>query len=99
MQKLDLNIFYFKIIIKIKNVDDFWSWSTNTLANGLRANNWYNGRQPYEMAGYLNDYSSRMMGYAILRQIRINNGKFNLKFGLRLLKRKVNFCWFLAYRI
>jgi hypothetical protein len=49
-------------------------WSIGKLANGLRANTWYNGSQPYGMAGFLNDFSSRMVGYATLRQLRVKNG-------------------------
>lgn len=46
----------------------------NTLAVGLRANTWYNGRQPYGLAGYTNDFVSRMVGYGLMRQIRVSNG-------------------------
>jgi hypothetical protein len=54
---------------------DFWEWSINKLSTGLRANEWYNGDQAYGLAGYLNDVSSRMIGYATLRQLRVKNGK------------------------
>ena len=50
-------------------------WSIEKLAKGLRANIWYNGSQPYGLAGFLNDFSSRMVGYATLRQLRVQNGK------------------------
>ena len=46
------------------------------LAVGLRANIWYNGYQPYGLAGYINDFSSRMVGYAILKQLRVKNSNF-----------------------
>jgi polycystin 1L2 len=55
-------------------VDDFWSWSIDKLSPGLRANAWYNNLQPYGLAGYLNDFSSRMVGFATLRQLRVKNG-------------------------
>ena len=45
------------------------------MSTGLRANEWYNGGQPYGLAGYLNDFSSRMVGYATLRQLRVKNSK------------------------
>jgi hypothetical protein len=57
-------------------VGDFWSWTTDKLSLGLRANTWYNNLQPYGLAGYLNDFSSRMVGYATLRQLRVKNGEF-----------------------
>ena len=54
-------------------MDDFWSWAKDKLSPGLRANTWYNNSQPYGLAGYLNDFSSRMVGYATLRQLRVQN--------------------------
>jgi len=60
---------------KISGVDEFWSWSINKLCPGLRVSIWYNGSQPYGLAGYLNDFSSRMIGYATLRQLRLKNGE------------------------
>ncbi len=56
-------------------MEDFWSWSKTKLASGLRASIWYNYDQPYGLAGYINDFSSRMVGYATLRQLRVRNGK------------------------
>ncbi len=71
-----LKIFYFcknVVIFKIKSIDGFWSWSINKLSTGLRANIWYNGEQPYGLAGFINDFSSRMIAYATLRQLRVKN--------------------------
>ena len=62
-------------------MDDFWSWATDKLSPGLRANTWYDGLQPYGLAGYLNDFSSRMVGFATLRQLRVKNGEsFKFRF-------------------
>jgi len=44
------------------------------LATGLRANIWYNSAQPYGLAGYINDFSSRIVGFGTLRQLRVKNG-------------------------
>ncbi len=63
-------------MIQIQNKEDFWSWSINKLATGLRASSWYNDAQPYGLAGYINDFSSRMIGYATMRQLRVKNGIF-----------------------
>jgi hypothetical protein len=64
---------------KIRNVENIWLWIIDKLAPGLRANRWYNKGQPYGLAGLINDFSSRMIGYATLRQLRIKNGrKFTL---------------------
>jgi hypothetical protein len=43
------------------------------MATNLRANGWYNGGQPYGLAGYINDFSSRMIGYGWVRQVRVQN--------------------------
>jgi hypothetical protein len=72
---------------KISVVDDFWSWSRDKLSQSLRANAWYNNGQPFGLAGYLNDFSSRMIGYATLRQLRVKNSKnevFFKKFNIRM---------------
>jgi hypothetical protein len=66
---------YFFNFKKLKTIDDFWYWSKYKLSAGLRANTWYNLEQPYGLAGYINDFSSRMIGYATLRQLRVKNSK------------------------
>ena len=62
---------------KIGGIDEFWTWTIKKLSKGLRANNWYNNGQPYGLAGYINDFASRMVGYAALRQLRVRNSKIN----------------------
>ena len=57
-------------------VEDFWDWTRDVLAPGLRAGKWYNGMQPYGLAGYINDTTSRMVGYALLRQVRMKKGVY-----------------------
>lgn len=59
--------------MKIDKIEDFWNWTINQLSYELRAETWYNGKQPYGLAGYINDFNSRMIGYATLRQKRIQN--------------------------
>ena len=61
-------------ISKINSANDFWTWANNVLVKELRADAWYNGDQPYGLAGYINDRASRMIGYATIRQIRTKNG-------------------------
>ncbi|CAF0973552.1 unnamed protein product, partial [Brachionus calyciflorus] len=57
----------------ITTIDDFWKWSMDSLAVNLRAGRWYDGSQPYGLAGFLNDKTSRMLGYATFRQVRVKN--------------------------
>ncbi len=54
-------------------VEEFWDWTRNVLASGLRASVWYDGSQPYNLAGFLNDKASRIIGWALLRQVRVQN--------------------------
>jgi polycystin 1L2 len=67
----------------------FWDWSRNTLATNLRATVWYNGKQPYGLAGFLNDKTSRMVGYAVLRQLRVQKESCKIP---NSLKNVTNFC-------
>lgn len=78
--------FYF---VKLKTVDEFWQWTLDTMAVNLRANTWYNGDQPYKLAGYINDFSSRMIGYGIMRQIRVSNNSCSVSSQLRSY---IDFC-------
>lgn len=64
-------------LLKITTPNEFWDWSRNVLAYSLRAEPWYNNNQPYGFAGYINDFSSRIIGYATIRQIRNKQGKNN----------------------
>lgn len=57
----------------INRVEDFYKWATEVMAPALRVSTYYNGNQAYYMAGFLGDFSSRLLGYATLRQVRVNN--------------------------
>ena len=39
--------------------------------NNLRAQQWYNGQAPRNLSGYLNDKSTRLIGWATMRQLRV----------------------------
>ncbi|XP_070581220.1 polycystin family receptor for egg jelly-like isoform X2 [Ptychodera flava] len=53
----------------------FWSYTHNYLVPSLSVGNWYNGDPPGDdMKGFLVDRCSRIMGYAVLRQLRIPPG-------------------------
>jgi len=45
------------------------------MLRGLRAGPYYNNFPPFYMRGYINDKQSRLMGYAVLRQLRIDKGR------------------------
>ena len=58
-------------------MDDYWSWLNTTAIPSLRADNWYNNKQPLGLRGFLDDYVSRVIGFATLRQLRIKQGFYN----------------------
>lgn len=62
----------------MSSVEEIWTWLIETAATNLRANTWYNGDQPYGLAGYLNDFTSRMIGYGWVRQIRVRNNSCSI---------------------
>ena len=55
----------------VKTTRDLWSWMKTTFLPELLVGPWYNNYQPYGLRGFLNDRVNRLMGYGVLRQIRI----------------------------
>jgi hypothetical protein len=49
----------------------YWHWVSNILVPGLRAGNWYNGKRAFGVQGFLADFNNRLIGFAIMRQVRI----------------------------
>ena len=56
--------------MKIRDVNDWWNWINETVIPNVRVQNWYNNKPPYGLRGYLDDRVNRLIGYAIIRQIR-----------------------------
>ncbi|CAF3412739.1 unnamed protein product, partial [Rotaria socialis] len=56
---------------QINTFDEYWSWLKTKFLVRLRAQQWYNGGVPKDLAGYLNDKSNRMIGWASIRQLRV----------------------------
>ncbi|MCL4129991.1 UNVERIFIED_CONTAM: hypothetical protein GTU68_050411 [Idotea baltica] len=54
----------------IRNTNEWWNWARNVVLQELRAQRHYNGKPPYGLRGFLDDQANRIMGYAIIRQIR-----------------------------
>lgn len=74
-QKAVRNLFLGPEFNSMTNTEQFWTWAKMRLSSGLRAQPWYNGNQPYGLAGFANDFNSRLIGYGILRQLRVKEGK------------------------
>ncbi|CAL1292788.1 unnamed protein product [Larinioides sclopetarius] len=49
----------------------FWNWTYNALVPELFALPWYNGREPLGLRLYLDDRNNLKIGYAVMRQVRI----------------------------
>ncbi|XP_059084074.1 uncharacterized protein LOC131881274 [Tigriopus californicus] len=54
----------------IRDVNEWYFWLENTLLPNVRVQPWYNGKPPYGLRGYLDDRVNRIIGYAIVRQVR-----------------------------
>jgi len=57
----------------------------NNFTSFLRINEWYNKQRAYNLIGYINDFNSRLVGFSIMRQIRVKNSNVIL---LNILKHK-----------
>lgn len=55
---------------KVRDANEWWHWFDHTLMPNVRVQPWYNEKQPYGLKGYLNDRVNRLIGYAIVRQVR-----------------------------
>ncbi|XP_035227906.1 polycystin-2-like isoform X2 [Stegodyphus dumicola] len=49
----------------------FWNWTYTALVPELFAGRWYNDRDPLGLRLYLDDRNNLKIGYAVLRQVRI----------------------------
>ena len=55
----------------MRTIDDFWSWLEGSFIPKLRAQAWYNDEPPIYLNGYLNDKVHRHIGWALMRQYRV----------------------------
>ncbi|CAF1492760.1 unnamed protein product [Adineta ricciae] len=58
---------------QITTIEQYWSWLETSFASNLRAQQWYNDDQPYFLNGFVNDKSNRLIGWAIMRQLRVKS--------------------------
>ncbi|CAF0966370.1 unnamed protein product [Adineta steineri] len=58
---------------KINTIDEYWYWLENSFVSNIRAQQWYNGDTPQYLNGFLNDKSSRLIGWATIRQLRVKS--------------------------
>ncbi|CAF3624741.1 unnamed protein product [Adineta steineri] len=58
---------------QINTIDEYWYWLENSFVSNIRAQQWYNGDIPQYLNGFLNDKSSRLIGWATMRQLRVKS--------------------------
>ncbi|RNA30188.1 polycystic kidney disease 1-like 2 [Brachionus plicatilis] len=83
-----IRIFY-EFLKFIQTVDDMWEWTIDNFAPKIRVSKWYNDDTVAKMGGFFEDFSSRIIGYAILRSHRVKNDSCKLS---SQLKNMTNFC-------
>ncbi|XP_054719265.1 polycystic kidney disease 2-like 2 protein [Uloborus diversus] len=62
----------------ITSTADFYKWTREVLIPELIVGKWYNGDQPFGLRGFLSDRVNRIMGYGMLRQVRIKERSCNV---------------------
>ncbi|UJR24498.1 hypothetical protein I4U23_005873 [Adineta vaga] len=64
---------------QIKTIDDCWSWLENSFSENIRAQKWYNNQPARYLAGFINDKSNRLIGWATMRQLRVKSNSCEMK--------------------
>ena len=58
---------------QISTIDEYWNWLNNNFTRNLRAQRWYNGNQPRNLSGFIDDKTNRLLGWATMRQLRVKS--------------------------
>ncbi|CAH8648338.1 unnamed protein product [Heterobilharzia americana] len=72
------NSFFQDSFTNMLTVDDFYKWAGEVLIPGLRVARWYNSNPPLFQRGFLADRADRIIGYAMMRQLRTKPGLCNV---------------------
>ena len=73
-----MHIYTFYFLPQVRSMSHFFNWTKNTMVEGLRADVWYNGQPPIGQRGFIGDRNSRIMGWALMRQLRVKQGNFGI---------------------
>ncbi|CAF1353863.1 unnamed protein product [Adineta ricciae] len=57
--------------MKFSTVNEYWKWLEEDFVGKIRAQKWYNKKNVENLRGYLNDTSNRLLGWALMKQLRI----------------------------
>jgi polycystin 1L2 len=61
------------ILLQMTIVHDYWIWLNDTFVDRIRASNWYNDDRPRHLSGFMQDRSSRLIGWPTMRQVRVRS--------------------------
>jgi len=70
---------------KVVTVSQYWSWLNNIFAENLRAQRWYNQELPHDLSGFIADRTNRLIGWAVMRQLRIRSQSCKIKYSVDYL--------------
>ena len=59
--------------IPISTVHEYWNWLEGSFVEKIRAQQWYNGDTPRNLAGFIDDKNNRLIGWSTMRQLRIKS--------------------------
>uniref|UniRef100_A0A915JXV8 Uncharacterized protein n=1 Tax=Romanomermis culicivorax TaxID=13658 RepID=A0A915JXV8_ROMCU len=59
------------LITQVKTINTYWQWAKTVLAPALRAPHYINGEPNIMERGFIVDHTNRLLGHAIMRQVRI----------------------------
>ena len=69
---------FFDSFTHIKNTNELWSWLKFDFINNFQTKQFYNLQRLENSNLFLSDYTSMLIGYPTIRQIRVKNGNLPL---------------------
>ena len=66
-------------------MDEYWTWLNDSFVSNLRAQSWYNDKPPLNLSGYIIDKSNRLIGWAVMRQLRVQSDACRIENSVRQL--------------
>ncbi|CAF3631565.1 unnamed protein product [Rotaria sordida] len=68
---------------QIITINDYWRWLKESFIVNIVVGDWYNGQSTNDSNGYLNDKTTRLIGWATMRQLRIKPDTCRVKSYIR----------------
>ena len=61
--------------MKVHDIDSYWDYLMDTYVPNMYSTAWYNGNRPLGLYGYFGDRVNLIIGYSVLRQLRVRKSK------------------------